>query len=87
MVFSSLTVVLLFGCRPFAQRGAGQRERTGAVLADADLGQRARDQGPDGLGDGEPHLTDGHDVADGQFPGRFSRVAEPPPWGGIWEFL
>jgi hypothetical protein len=67
MVFSSFTVVLLVGRRPFAWRGARQRERAGAVLAGADLGQRAGDRGPADLGDGEPYLTvgyDGHDVAD-----------------------
>jgi hypothetical protein len=30
---------------------------------------------------------DGIQITDRQFPGRFSRVAEPPPWGGIWVFL
>ena len=32
-----------------------------------------------GTRDGEPGFADGYDVADGQFPGRFSRVAEPLP--------
>jgi hypothetical protein len=59
----------------------------GAVLVGADLVQAAADEGPAGACDGEPGFTDGYDVADGQFPGKSSRVAEPPPCGGIWVFL
>jgi hypothetical protein len=45
------------------------------VLAGADLVQAAADGGPAGAPDGEPGFADGYGVADGQFPGRFNRVA------------
>jgi hypothetical protein len=45
------------------------------VLAGADLVQAAADRGPADAADGEPGFADGDDIADGQFPGRFSRVA------------
>src|SRR5260370_28045373 len=54
----------------------------GAVLVPADLGQLAIDWLPPGWRDCQRDLADGHDVADGQFPGRFSRVADQtaPRW-------
>jgi len=45
------------------------------VLAGADFVQAAADQAPAGPADGERDFADGHDVANGQFPGRFSGVA------------
>jgi hypothetical protein len=51
------------------------------VLAGPDLVQRAAHKGPAGALDGEPGFADSYDVTDGQFPGKFSRVAEPPLWG------
>jgi hypothetical protein len=54
----------------------------GAVLVGADLVQAAADEGPADVPDGEPGFADGYDVSDGQFPGRFSRVADQtaPRW-------
>jgi hypothetical protein len=54
----------------------------GAVLVGADLVQAAADEGPADAPDGERDFADGYDVADGQFPGRFSRVADQtaPRW-------
>jgi hypothetical protein len=47
------------------------------VLVGADLVQAAADEGPADAPDGERDFADGDDVADGQFPGRFSGVAAP----------
>jgi hypothetical protein len=47
----------------------------GAVLAGADLVQAAADEGPADPSDGEPGFTDGHDIANRQFPGKFTGVA------------
>jgi len=51
----------------------------GAVLVGADLVQAAADEGPADVCDGEPGFADGYDVTDGQFPGRFRRVASRMP--------
>ena len=47
------------------------------MLVGADLGQTAGDEVPANAADGKPDLADSYNVADGQFPGKFSRVAEP----------
>ena len=62
---------------PVPIRGQG----VGAVLVGADLVQAAADEGPADAPDGEPGFADGYDVADGQFPGRSSRVAGHIPAG------
>lgn len=46
------------------------------MLVSADLVQAAADGDPAGAPDGEPGFADGYDVADGQFPGKFSDVAK-----------
>lgn len=60
-------------------------QRVGAVLIGADFGQAAADRFPaDGPIDRERDFADGHDVANRQFPGEFSRVAWAGcPGGGI----
>jgi hypothetical protein len=59
------------------REAAVRRQGAGAVLVGADLVQAAADEGPAGAPDGERDFADGDDVADGQFPGRPGRVAEP----------
>jgi hypothetical protein len=54
------------------------------VLAGADLVQPAGYEGPADAPDSEPGFADGHDVAHGQFPGRFSGVATPTPLPRAW---
>jgi hypothetical protein len=56
------------------------------VLAGADLGQGTAGRFPAGgpTDRQRDFAADADDVADGQFPGKFSRVVEPPPCGGIW---
>jgi hypothetical protein len=49
----------------------------GTLLVGADLVQPTLDEGPANAPDREPDFADGYDVADRQFPGKFSRVAEP----------
>jgi hypothetical protein len=63
------------------RRRCGQGD--GAVLAGADLGQPAADEGPAGPAGGEPGFADGDDISGGQFPGRFNRVAGPLSCGRI----
>lgn len=70
-VFFSFTVVLLLRlrCRPAARGAAGQRERIGAVLAGADLGQGTAGRFPaGGPTDRQRDFADADDVADGQGP-------------------
>src|ERR1700750_1534020 len=62
-----------FRCRPLPGARRGRGAGTGAVLAGAALGQAVADRGPAALRDGEGDFADGYDVADRQFPGRFSR--------------
>jgi hypothetical protein len=69
------------------REAAACRQGVGAVLVGADLLQAAADRGPADAPDRERDFADGHDIADGQFPGRFSRVAEPRPCGCIWLIL
>ncbi len=49
------------------------------MLAGADFVQAAADKGPADAPDGERDFADCHDVPDGQFPGRFRRVASRMP--------
>jgi len=68
-VFFSFTVVLLLRlrCWPAARGVAGQRERAGAVLAGADLGQRAGDRLPAGGRDRQQDVAGRHEVPGRQF--------------------
>jgi hypothetical protein len=59
----------------------------GRLLVGADLGQRAGDRLPADGRDGEQDVAGRHEVPGRRFPGKFSRVAEPPPCGCIWLVL